>query len=176
MDWIQSLSINVKISALNESNVARATQLLNKTNQMNMATRRMSEVELDLWNSDPKHAIFVMSVSDKFGDSGLTGIIGLQVDEKTHLLHLIDFVMSCRVMGRRIENTMLSIVAHFAKERGLSAIEAQLKPTTKNKPCYDFFKTSGFEPSVNQDSFVWKVKEAYPISKGIDIEGMSCVN
>ena len=75
-EWLDRLGTNVRFARLGARNVARATQLLNKTNQMNLRTRRMTEAELLAWAGDRCHELWVVHVSDKLGDAGLTGILG----------------------------------------------------------------------------------------------------
>src|SRR5439155_22394282 len=73
-DWLRSLATVVTVEPLGPPNLARAVQLLNKTNQMNLATRRMAERELAAWAAGPGHSTWVFRVADRFGASGLTGL------------------------------------------------------------------------------------------------------
>jgi FkbH-like protein len=138
-DWIQSLNIEVEFEALNEVNLLRAEQLLNKTNQMNLRTRRLSKEELKDWSGKKDHWFYVVHVKDIFGDNGITGLLGFHKNEKNELF-LDDFVMSCRIMGRKIENKMLEFVANACKEQGCTKIVVEYLPTDKNKPVKDFFE------------------------------------
>lgn len=142
-DWLKTLQIEVGVEELGPSNLQRAAQLFNKTNQMNLSTRRLTESELMQWHSRPFHRMWVFHVSDKFGSSGLTGIASLA--EEKGRGRLCDFILSCRVMGRRIEEAMLSKVALEARRAGLSEIWAQFVPTAKNQPCRRFLEQSVLE-------------------------------
>jgi FkbH-like protein len=133
-DWINSLKIEVTFEELNELNLNRAEQLLNKTNQMNLRTRRLSKEELKKWNSQKDHWFYVVSVKDIFGDNGITGLLGFHKTTDGNIF-IDDFVMSCRVMGRKIEDKMLD----FVKERSNSKVIAEYLPTEKNKPVKEFF-------------------------------------
>src|SRR5262249_40773243 len=104
-DWLQSLEMHVVAERLSASNLPRACQLLNKTNQMNLSTRRMTEEELREWVADPAHQFWTFRVSDRFGDAGLTGIISLAKEGAK--AEIIDFILSCRIIGRKVEETML---------------------------------------------------------------------
>jgi FkbH-like protein len=98
--WFASLDVTVTVEPLTQANLDRAAQLFNKTNQMNLATRRLSAAELQQWSAVNSHALFTFRVADRFGDSGLTGIVGLERDGDR--VRLTDFLLSCRVMGRNV--------------------------------------------------------------------------
>jgi len=80
-EWFESLDIRVRVEVLNDINCQRAGQLLNKTNQMNTSNRRMSEPEFLKWAGEKNHKVWAFRVTDKYGDSGLTGIASVEVDE-----------------------------------------------------------------------------------------------
>ncbi len=157
-DWLMSLGMQVTIEKLVPANLARAAQLLNKTNQMNLSTRRMTEAELQKWSDQSGHRLWTVNVSDKYGDSGLTGIVS--VAEDNSVIRIQDFVLSCRVMGRKVEEAMVHVATQFAKSAGASQIEARYIKTAKNQPCYDFWKKSGFH-FENEDTFSWDLSNDY---------------
>jgi len=167
-EWLNTLAIKVKIEELNEINLQRVVQLLNKTNQMNLTTRRMTESELIDWTRKENHQLWTFRVSDKFGDSGLTGLISSEVKNKKGII--VDFVLSCRVMGRKIEETMLYIIMTYAQSIGLDEIQAKYIRTTKNKPCLEFFKSSGFLYNEENNCFTYKLKNEYNLPVCIQIE------
>jgi FkbH-like protein len=156
-DWLKSIDIKVKCEELNESNFQRVFQLLNKTNQMNLSTVRYSESELIEIQTDPMREMVAFSVKDNFGDAGLTGVIGVKWVQNTLLL--TDFVLSCRVIGRKVEETMLSVAFDLAVKKGCQSVVANYIQTEKNKPCLDFFKISGFKANGNQ--FSWNCDVDY---------------
>src|SRR5262249_44798962 len=92
-DWLEALGMEVAIEPLSRTNLARATQLFNKTNQMNLTTRRLGEEELWKWSMDGENQFYVFRVSDKFGDYGLTGILGLTSQNGT--AKITDYLLSC---------------------------------------------------------------------------------
>ncbi|MBL9167526.1 MAG: HAD-IIIC family phosphatase [Verrucomicrobiales bacterium] len=158
-DWLEKLEIVVRVSPLSQENLARATQLLNKTNQMNLSTRRLTEPEFLDWSHQADHWVWTVRVEDKYGDSGLTGLLGLAVVDGR--ARIVDFVLSCRVLGRKAEETMLHLAVEWARKLGLSEVEAVYLPTPKNKPCLDLFSKSGFVRGEG-DRFVWKSEAPYP--------------
>ena len=156
-EWLKSIDIKVKCEKLNEDNFQRVLQLLNKTNQMNLSTLRYSESDLIEIKNNSLNDIFAFSVKDNFGDAGLTGVIGVkQVDNS---LIITDFLLSCRVIGRKVEETMLSVAIDLAIEKGCTSVLANFIQTEKNKPCFDFFCSSGFLENGNQ--FIWDCTNDY---------------
>jgi FkbH-like protein len=154
-DWLKTLDLVVRVERVNAVNLTRTVQLLNKTNQMNLSTRRVTEAELKDWLQDPNHEMSVISVSDRFGDAGLTGIVSFEI--RDGVASIVDFVLSCRVMGRKIEETMVHLVVEAARRHGLARVEALYSPTAKNKPCLEFWARSGF--AVDGNLFHWDAAE-----------------
>jgi FkbH-like protein len=166
-EWLLSLDTEVTVEEFGEGNRVRVVQLLNKTNQMNLTTRRVSEQELQAWLKQGDRKLWAFRVKDKFGDSGLTGVLSLEVDADRGLI--TDFVLSCRVMGRHVENAMVAFAAKYCVGRGTRELRANYLPTPKNKPCLKFWSSSGFlfEPAENR--FTWRLTEPYAFPEGIKI-------
>lgn len=166
-EWLMSLDIKVRVESLNSTNLARAAQLLNKTNQMNLTTRRLTEAELTEWANTDGHVFYTVSVSDRFGDSGLTGLLSVErtPDEAARI---VDYVLSCRVMGRKVEETMLHLAVTWAQSKGARRVVAELLETKKNKPCLGFFQRSGFE--TNGNVFEWDAQKSYDLPTPITVD------
>ena len=168
-EWLLGLGIRVSIVPLGAANVSRTAQLLNKTNQMNLRTRRLSDAEQLDWSRSPAREVWAVSVSDRFGDAGLTGILGLEFSPDTATI--IDYVLSCRVMGRKIEETMLAIAVDRARERGARVVEAPFFETAKNKPCFAFLSGSGLGFDERDRTFRWEAGRAvYPVPACVVID------
>jgi len=135
--WLESLNIRVTILPLDRINLPRAAQLLNKTNQFNMSVRRMSDDELWRWSSQPGRTALLFSVADRFGDSGITGLITSELRGDGSAA-LVDFVMSCRVMGKQIEDAILARMCRRLTEAGATSISASCVQTDKNEPVRAF--------------------------------------
>jgi FkbH-like protein len=172
-EWLESLGTTVVLEPLNSANLARAAQLLNKTNQMNLATRRVSESELMHWAETEGRAVWTFRVSDRFGDAGLTGLVSFEEADGSG--RIVDFVLSCRVFGREIEATMLAVAVRHARSRGHHEIRAEYSPTSKNRPCLDFLRRSGLDEddAVDGDgiTFRWSCESAYPLPRQIRLVG-----
>ena len=106
-------------------------------------------------------------VADRFGEVGLTGLISWELADD--VLEIIDFVLSCRAMGRKIENLMVHLAVEAARAQGSSRVIAHLLPTLRNGPCREFWRGSGFdEPETNL--FVWDATKPYPRPTFIAVE------
>jgi FkbH-like protein len=156
--WLQSLGITVTVEPLTLGNLARATQLLNKTNQMNLTTRRASSQELQLWAARPENSLLTFRVADRFGDSGLTGIVGLTFEGET--ARVTDFLLSCRVIGRHVEEAMLHAVMTHSRARGASEVVLDFIATARNAPCLEFLRASGLD-STTAHRFTWDASRSY---------------
>ncbi len=149
-DFIASLDINIKITRNNMHNIERITQLTNKTNQFNLTTKRytLSQIQTMMQND----IIYDFSVQDKFGDMGLIGLIIIKDN-------LIDtFLLSCRILGRQIEESILSFVTQ--EHPNLKAI---FKATSKNSLVENFYENNGFK-LVKKDK-----DKHYDFFKNVDI-------
>lgn len=166
-EWLQGLGITVQVEAVGAANLARTTQLLNKTNQMNLSTRRLGEVEVTEWCASDSHAMWALTVGDKFGSAGLTGI--LSVEEVDGVCQVVDFVLSCRVMGRRIEHCMLHLAADWARSREIGTMQLAYGKTAKNAPCHQLLLASELERDRSETMFVWNCSAPFPAPAGIDI-------
>jgi FkbH-like protein len=166
-EWLGTLDMTVEVEPLTDGNRARVVQLLNKTNQMNLRTRRMAEAELIDWLEAENRCLRALRVSDRFGESGLTGIFSLE--KKGKEVHFADFILSCRVMGRRVEEAMLAVATEEAKKMGGTSVVAEYLPTEKNAPCLEFWEQSGFENGQSEHAFRWALGTPYPVPDHIDL-------
>ncbi len=159
--WLRSLETTVTAARVDEGDFARVHQLFGKTNQFNLSTWRPSEKELRERMQQPAYQLWSFRVSDRFGDAGLTGVLGLDLSDPKSAL-ISDLVLSCRVMGRQVEETLLHVAFVMAELADKVRIEAHFKPTAKNKPCLDFMLRSGFDSSGEGPTFTWSMDRPYP--------------
>jgi FkbH-like protein len=142
-DFLAGLELEVSIDAAAPFSIPRIAQLTQKTNQMNLTTRRYTEADITAFLGDSQSCVFGISSKDKFGDHGIIGvcILRFRADEC-----LIDtFLLSCRVIGRNIEAAVIAFVSTFAKERGARMLVGEFLPTAKNKPAAEVFDKLKFE-------------------------------
>jgi FkbH-like protein len=166
-EWLRSLETELTVEESGDADRVRVVQLMNKTNQMNLSTRRVSEAELRTWLQADNRKLWAFRVKDKFGDSGLTGILSLEIRDDT--AQVTDFVLSCRVMGRNVERAMVAFAASYCKASGLIELRADYLPTAKNKPCLKFWMSSGFLFEEERNRFTWPLNMPYPFPEGIKI-------
>ena len=162
-EWLKTLQISIEVEPLNERNLDRVTQLFNKTNQMNLTTRRLSAAQLMAWSGTEGRTISTFRVSDRLGDLGLTGILGLECDGDIAVM--TDFVLSCRVIGRKVEEAMLATAIEQCRAQSCRELRLVFIPTPKNGPCLASLRRSGFEERPTH-VFTWKVaaRILFPIS------------
>lgn len=126
----------------------RITQLLNKTNQFNLTTRRHSQSEVQAMLEMSEKELFVYQVTDCFGDNGIVAVAIADVSGETAVIE--EFVMSCRVMGKNIENAIIDDIEKYFIAKGYSKIQAQYKETAKNKPVSALYDSLGYNKSEEQ--------------------------
>lgn len=165
-EWLESLNLRVRIERLTPLHLSRATQLLNKTNQLNLTTRRMSESELARWAASENRFVWVIFVADRFGDSGLTGVMSVESDSSC--CRVVDFVLSCRVMGRKIEETMLYAVVKWARSLALPEVRLTYIPTARNAPCFAFLRNSGLCVQ-GEVEFFWPAERDYALHRAVHL-------
>ena len=136
-EWLESLNTILVVNQLDKVNIKRVTQLFNKTNQLNLATRRLSESELEGWAEIKTNHILTVSVSDSFGDLGLVGVLGMNLVDNVGVI--TDFILSCRAMGREVEKSMLYCGIVELMKLGAEEITATYIPTDRNRPTLDVF-------------------------------------
>lgn len=137
-DYIAKLEMVADIHRMRDTELERVVQLINKTNQFNVTTRRYTQAEVEEIAADPNNAIYVVYSSDKYGDSGLISVIiliGSKVD-----ITIDTFLMSCRVMGRKLEDVILNeLAAKYHKK-----MIGEFIPTAKNAPVRELYDRLGF--------------------------------
>ena len=132
-DWKQSLQLRVSFERLTETTLERAAQLLNKTNQMNLSTRRLGAAQLWRFSQEPDVEVYTIRVTDKFGDYGLTGLLCVRCDGPT--CRIEDLLLSCRVLGRGVEERLASFIRETWAGMDL---QFSFQPTAKNQVCAAF--------------------------------------
>ncbi|MGH8583900.1 MAG: HAD-IIIC family phosphatase [Gammaproteobacteria bacterium] len=141
-DFLMGLGVEVAIEPANGFSLARIAQLTQKTNQMNLTTRRYMEAQVQAFMNDPRAAVFSVSSTDRFGDNGIVGVFILKFDADRCVIDTL--LLSCRVIGRKIEDAMVAYMAELARGRGARILVGEYLPTAKNKPAADLYPRLGF--------------------------------
>ena len=142
-DFLKQLNISAKIKKADQYTIPRISQLTLKTNQFNLTTRRYQEEDIRKFVSDDKKIVECAQIKDKFGDNGITGVYIVNKENKQEWL-IDTFLLSCRVMGRGIEEALLGQIIERAKMEGIKKVKAQYIKTKKNKPAENFLSDFGF--------------------------------
>jgi FkbH-like protein len=150
-DYLQSLEMVAEVRDIDEVCLPRAVQLLGKTNQFNVTTRRHSREEvLDLIGRPGSFGI-TLRVVDRFGDHGLVGlVIGVPDERRADTLRIDTWLMSCRVIARTVEEFQLAEILRRASSLGYRRILGQYLPTKKNVLVADLFDRMGFTPLADE--------------------------
>ncbi|HEV8084266.1 MAG TPA: amino acid adenylation domain-containing protein [Chitinophagaceae bacterium] len=146
--FIESLAIKVNVRALEDNDVERAVQLTMRTNQFNLNGIRKTPQEISKLISSQNSFNRIIEVSDRFGDYGIVGLV-LSRQIQT-VLTVETFLLSCRVLGRNVEDFILTEMQNYCLYNELSLIRLQFKPTIKNKPFEEFLLRT--EWSVNSEA------------------------
>jgi FkbH-like protein len=149
-DFRRSLELRLDFFPAQPDDLDRITQLINKTNQFNLSTIRRSLDEVHVLANSPHHQIFGLRVSDKFGDYGLTGVVIAEISPD-HTSWTIDtLLLSCRVLGRGVETSLLAALAQEARLDGATELKASFIPTAKNAAALSFLPDHGFKAIDDQ--------------------------
>lgn len=141
-DFLKSLDIEVRIEPASEFSVPRIAQLTQKTNQMNMTTRRYTDAQVRQRAGEANGAVYAVAARDKFGDEGIIGVMMLEFQGPACVIDT--FLLSCRVIGRGIEDFMASFIETVAKEQRAEVLVGEFIETPKNRPARGFYERIGF--------------------------------
>lgn len=143
--YIASLELQIFIDWNNKSNIPRAAQLTQKTNQFNLTTRRYSEEQFIDMLDTKQFEFATFSATDLFGEYGITGLIILKPRSNSPKVYEIDnLLMSCRVIGRNIEFKFINEVLNKIKSNGIRKLYATYLKSNKNEQVEGFFEKVQF--------------------------------
>lgn len=136
-EYLKALEIQTDIRSAVAADVPRIAQLSQKSNQFNVCTNRYSEAEIR--EMGRTGLVVTAHAKDRFGDQGLIAFVIVKESE------ILDWVMSCRVMGRGIEEKVEAEVERLAAERGVRELSATWRDSGKNAPVRELFERFGFD-------------------------------
>jgi FkbH-like protein len=156
-DFYRSLELRLGVFSARMEQAARLHQLLMKTNQFNLTAERLSAEAFRALLSDPAYAVLGLRVADCFGDSGITG---LAIIDKRHrdVWTVRNFLLSCRVIGRTVENAFLSWLIGVAGKAGSKKVVCRYAATSRNQVAHRFLQASGGTESAEGDSWTFDVQ------------------
>jgi FkbH-like protein len=154
-EFYENLEMRVRIFTDPASIVPRVAQLTQRTNQFNLTTRRYTESEIRDFMASDSAEVLALRLEDRFGDSG---VVGVAVTTRGEPAWTIDsFLLSCRVLGRTVEDLLLAFIAKRAREVGAERLCGIYIPTRKNQAAAGFYEKHGFirDSSSGPDEHRW---------------------
>ncbi|MBA3811049.1 MAG: HAD-IIIC family phosphatase [Caulobacteraceae bacterium] len=145
-DYLASLDMRLRAGPFDAACRARIAQLINKTNQFNLTTRRYTEAEVAAFQADPAVVTVQARLSDRFGDLGMIAVVIARIglaDDGVREAVVDSWLMSCRVLGRKVEEAMLSLLLERSAAAGAERVRAEYRPTAKNGMVRDLFDRLG---------------------------------
>ena len=148
-DYQASLGMEARVGGIDAVSAARVVQLMNKTNQFNLTTRRRDKAELEAFLARPGALGLQVRLSDRFADHGLIAVALAEVREEAaeRILEVDTLLMSCRVLGRGVEGMILAEIGRRAAEAGCAAVTGSYIPTARNGMVADLYPRHGFAPA-----------------------------
>jgi FkbH-like protein len=150
-DYLRSLDISIQVFENEVSLVPRISQMTQKTNQFNLTTKRYTESQIANFLLSKDYRVFAISVNDKFGDNGVTGVCIVNIDRMAKCASIDTFLMSCRIIGRNVEYVFFDFLIKRLIELNFTSIKAKYISTKKNEQVNDFYENLGFEVSKNEN-------------------------
>ena len=139
---LASLGIKIDLYPAKTKDLARAAELINRTNQFNTCGSRVSNQQVAAWSESANHFILVAEATDKFGAMGIISV--MVVEQVGDALVVPIWVLSCRVFGFGIESAMLGYVADLARKLEVGVVRGLIVETSNNQPCRAVYASNGF--------------------------------
>ncbi len=174
-EFLDGLRTKILLTRARDEDFGRAAQLTQKTNQFNLTTRRYTEQELRTLQSTLGASVYIASVVDKYGDNGKV-IVGVLRREAPGTAELDTFLMSCRVLGRFIEDQILDHLVSELRRDGFSRLRVRFLPTRKNAPARAFVDRLQGGQLVSSDTesgeqtWEFDISTASPVTKAAHAE------
>ncbi len=141
--YLASLSMRITFQPFNDIGRARIAQLINKSNQFNLTTRRYTEAEVQEIQGDSSCRTLQVRLSDTFGDNGMISVVICREQGEDWLIDT--WLMSCRVLARKVETAVLQELLRQARTAGVRRLTGWYRPTERNKMVEEHYSKLGFE-------------------------------
>jgi FkbH-like protein len=162
--YLASLSMEIAFAPFTAAGRERITQLINKSNQFNLTTRRYTEAEIAAVEADPEAFALQVRLADMFGDNGMISVVIARQTSVTQW-DLDTWLMSCRVLGRKVEQMVLRELCLNALVRGVSELTGTYRPTERNGLVRDHYAKLGFTLAETEADGTtrWHLDTATPV-------------
>ena len=147
--YYASLDMELTVEPIGPSTLGRAADLTQRTNQFNLAPRRFTRDELAAALAAPTTEGYIFGLRDRFGDHGLVAVA--IIEERDRIVQIATLLMSCRVLKRTVEDSVLAFLNERARDRGASHIEGLFRRTAKNEAAAAFYRQRAFVLAAQQD-------------------------
>ncbi|MFC6746397.1 HAD-IIIC family phosphatase [Methylobacterium persicinum] len=142
-DYLASLEMEIHFDPFDETGRSRIAQLINKSNQYNLTTRRYTESEVAQLEEDSRAFTLQVRLKDKFGDNGMISVVICRA-EGDDVWQIDTWLMSCRVLGRQVEHMVLQELLHHARAAGVRRLVGEWRPSGRNDMVRDHYAKLGF--------------------------------
>lgn len=142
-EFLEKLEMQVTWESVSNITLPRFSQLTNKSNQFNLRTCRYSEAEIDEMRASNMYELYTVSLKDKFSNYGVIACVVLRFEEDSCLIE--NWVMSCRVLKKTVENYTIHKIIEASKKRGVKEIKSEFIQSKKNGMVRDLYENLGFE-------------------------------
>jgi FkbH-like protein len=149
--YLASLDMTITFQPFDATGRARIVQLINKSNQYNLTTRRYTEHEVTAAENDPGVFTLQCRLADTFGDNGMISVVICRPDD-IGIWFIDTWLMSCRVLGRKVEHMVLREILTHARAAGVGKLIGVYKPTDRNKLVVDHYARLGFSQTSAEES------------------------
>jgi FkbH-like protein len=140
--YLASLEMRITFAPFDAAGRNRIAQLINKSNQFNLTTRRYSAVDVAGLEDDPQVATLQVRLIDRFGDHGMISVVICRVRDRDW--EIDTWLMSCRVLGRGVEAMVLRELVLLARARGIHRLRGRYLPTERNALVREHYRKLGF--------------------------------
>lgn len=147
--FLARLDMTMTVGPVERVDLGRVTQLINKTNQFNLTTRRHTEAEVAAMLADPAMRSFCIRLSDRFGDNGIVSVVLARLNGEC--FEIETWLMSCRVLGRRVEDAVAHVLALAARDAGAARILGRYRPTQRNEIVAGLFARLGYSDDGQEE-------------------------
>jgi FkbH-like protein len=145
--FLSELGIECTLHVDSTDHIARAAQMTQKTNQFNLTTRRYQIPDIKGFVDSKNHSVIMLDYKDRFGSEGAVGLAILDLPAG----RIDTFLMSCRVIGRKVEDRIIDKAIDLFRSRGIDKVVGEFIPTRKNGLVTTFYENHGFTPTSESE-------------------------
>lgn len=162
-EYLSDLQMEAQIAPFDVQEMARIAQLINKTNQFNLTTKRYTQIECEKFMDTTKYLTRYMRLKDRFGNYGLISVFIGQIDEAAGALDIDTWLMSCRVLKRGVEAALLANVLKACQKQGIQTVYGTYAPTKSNGLVKSLLADMGFrlEQEIGGGATRWRMQSPF---------------